>query len=769
MKIINKIAKAELAQFFYSPIAWLVLIVFTVQSAIAFVTVMQPELESVEAGSGVLPLTNTIFCGWKGTLTQMQQYLYLYIPLLTMGLISKEKANGSIKLLFSSPISNTQIILGKFQSMLVCGLLLMSALFIYALFCYFTIHEFDMPHVLSGLLGIYLLTCAYAAIGLFMSTLTSYQVVAVVSTLAVLTIMNMIGDLGKNIAWLRDVAYWLSLKGRSNDMLQGLICSEDVIYYLLIITMFIMLSICKLNNERKRLSRSKGFMRYAIIVVVVFGLGQISTIPHLMSFYDATRTKKQTITPNSQEIMKELDGPMTITSYVNLLDPFYSRYTPNERNRDKNTFKQFTRFKPEIKFKYVYYWDKAHNPYLYAAHPGKTDEEIAKTLIEKLDLDPDLFKRADEVEIPSQIKAEGNRFARIIEREDGSQSILRLFGLDSGWEPEEQQIAAAMKVLADGPCRLAFLTGHGEPSIYRIGERGFSNFTIAALDKKSLVSNGFDVFEVNLKEQSLDTTKVDILVVTQMKEAFNDIEMKQLQNYLDKGGNMMIASDIGCQDFMNPLLENFGIQFMPGRIMQNNPNYVSNLVLPKPTKVAEKIDRYFGWMNHWNYKTPMLNAVGIDYSNAISKGVETKVIMETDSTGNWNELTHFAYTDTEAEFNPDLGEKEAAYAMAVFASRKVGDKEQRIVVTGDTDWLTNGERSTRRSRLNSNFEHLQDNSLQWLTYNNYPVNVDRPSSRDGKFYIGTSDLIWVKGLFWFGIPLILVICCVSIQVKRKRK
>ena len=126
MKIINKIAKAELAQFFYSPIAWLVLIVFTVQSAIAFVTVMQPELESVEAGSGVLPLTNTIFCGWKGTLTQMQQYLYLYIPLLTMGLISKEKANGSIKLLFSSPICNTQIILGKFQSMVICGLLLMS-------------------------------------------------------------------------------------------------------------------------------------------------------------------------------------------------------------------------------------------------------------------------------------------------------------------------------------------------------------------------------------------------------------------------------------------------------------------------------------------------------------------------------------------------------------------------------------------------------------------------------------------------------------------
>ena len=770
MKVINKIAKAELSQFFYSPIAWLVLIVFTVQSGITFINLMQPELESVEAGSGVLPLTNKIFGEWGGILLQIQQYLYLYIPLLTMGLISKEKANGSIKLLFSSPISNTQIILGKFQAMLVCSLLLLAVLFIYTLFGYFTIKNFDFTHVLSGLLGIYLLTCAYAAIGLFMSTLTSYQVVAVVSTLAVLTILNKIGDIGKDIVWLRDIAYWLSLRGRSNDMIYGLICSEDVIYYLLIIVLFIQLSICKLNNERKRISRSKGFIRYAIIVVVIFGLGQLSTNPHLMSFYDATRTKKQTITPNSQEIMKKLDGGLTITSYVNLLDPFYSRYMPSEWNKNKSIFKQFTRFKPEIKFKYVYYWDKAVNPYLYAAHPGKTDEEIVNTLIEKLELDPDLFKRAEEVEIPAQIKEEGNRFAYIIEREDKSQTILRFCGdAISGYNPEEAQIAAAMRVLVDGPCQLAFLSGHGEPSIYRIGERGFSNFTIAALNKKALVNNGFNVFELNLKEQRLDTTKVDVLVVTQMNEDFSEDEMMQLQDYLSKGGNMLIAGDLNCQDFMNPLLEGFGIQLMPGRIMQNDPNYLNYLAIPKPTKEAEKRNSHYRWMNNWKYKVPMLNAVGIDCTYAASKGVETSVILETDSTGTWNELTHTAYTDTEAELNPESGEKEKAYAMAVFAKRKVGDKEQRIVVTGDTDWMTNGERSTKRSRLNSNCDYFQDDAFEWLTYGKYPVNVDRPRSRDGGFHIGTSDLIWMKGLFWFGLPLLLSICCISIQVKRKRK
>lgn len=427
MRVINKIAKVELSQFFYSPIAWLVLIVFTAQASIAFVDIYQNELMDAEAGRGVQPLTNTIFASWRGIFSQIQEYLYLYIPLLTMGLISKEKANGSIKLLFSSPISNTQIILGKFQAMLVNGLLLIGVLFIIALFCHFTIEKFDMAHVLSGLLGIYLLTCAYAAIGLFMSTLTSYQVVAVVSTLAVLTILNMVADLARDIVFLREIAYWLSLKGRSNEMLKGLICSEDVIYFLLIIALFLTLSIFKLNNEQKRLKKSTCFIRYAAIVTVAFTLGQISTIPHLKTFYDATRTKTETLTPSSQEIVKHLDGPLTITAYVNLLDPYYDRYLPKNKNRDKKVFEKFTRFKPEIKFKYVYYWDKAYNPNLYAVNEGLTDEEIVNSMIKKLKLDSNLFKSAKDLEIPEEIKQENNRFTRILERGNGEKTVLRIF------------------------------------------------------------------------------------------------------------------------------------------------------------------------------------------------------------------------------------------------------------------------------------------------------------------------------------------------------
>ena len=769
MKVINKIAKAELSQFFYSPIAWLVLIVFTAQSAITFVNNFETELTSFESGIGVMPLTDKIFTtNWGGMLSEMIQYLYLYIPLLTMGLISKEKANGSIKLLFSSPISNSQIIIGKFISMMVLGLILTAILLMYGIFCCFTIEIFDMSHYLAALLGIYLLMCAYAAIGLFMSTLTSYQVVAVVSTLGVLTILNLIGTLGGDIPFIRDIAYWLSLQGRTGEMMKGLISSVDVIYFILMICMFLLLSICKLNNERKRLTRKMSFARYATIVVITFAIGQMTMIPYMKWYYDATATKTQTLTPNSQEIMKELDGPMTITAYVNLLDPFYQRALPKFQYRDKKQFEKFTRFKPEIKFKYVFYWAKADNPNLYATYEGMTDEEIFKTLVEKLELDPDMFKSAEEAGIPEEIKQENHRFTRLIEYGNGKKSVLRIY-TNQGYEPKEGQIAAAMRRLGDDPCQMAFLTGHGEPSIYRIGERGMSNFATISTAEKTLVNNGFDVFEINLQEQRLDTTKVDILVLTQPRVAYSEDEMKQLEAYIAKGGNMLIACETGCQDYMNPLLEDFGVQFMPGRIMQNNPNYVSTLVLPKPTKAAIKQNKWFNWMNRWNYRAPMLNAVGIDLSQAASKGVDTFVIFETDSTGYWNELTNIGYTETEAQYNPELGEIEAAFTMAAKVSRKVGDKEQRIILTGDTDWLTNGERATNRNKVNKNYEHLEEFSLEWLTYGKYPVNVDRPGEPDRKFTVKTDSLPTIKGTFWFGIPLLMIICCIAIQIKRKRK
>ena len=99
-------------------------------------------------------------------------------------------------------------------------------LLLQVVFAFIFVKNLDIPLILSGLLGIYLVLCAYSAIGLFMSTLTSYQIVAAIGTFAVLMVLSMIGGWWQDYDFIRDVTYWLSMPGRSGKFIAGLICSD---------------------------------------------------------------------------------------------------------------------------------------------------------------------------------------------------------------------------------------------------------------------------------------------------------------------------------------------------------------------------------------------------------------------------------------------------------------------------------------------------------------------------------------------------------------
>lgn len=117
MKQVYYIMKAELQSLFYSPIAWLILVVFTIQCSVAFCDTLDSVAKAVAEGQQMPGLTYWFFSrdyhGW-GVFHAGMRYLYIYFPLLTMGLFSRELASGSIKLLDSSPVSTIQVVIGKF-------------------------------------------------------------------------------------------------------------------------------------------------------------------------------------------------------------------------------------------------------------------------------------------------------------------------------------------------------------------------------------------------------------------------------------------------------------------------------------------------------------------------------------------------------------------------------------------------------------------------------------------------------------------------------
>ncbi|HEY9341388.1 MAG TPA: ABC transporter permease, partial [Hanamia sp.] len=174
MKKVLRIARVELSILFYSPIAWLVLIIFMIQCGVTFTDIIAKFETSQQLNNAMKSLTVNTFGGREGLFAAVQSKLFLYIPLLTMGLMSREISSGSIKLLLSSPVTTFEIIIGKFVAMMAYGFLLISVLLVIMVAAGISIEFLDIKFIAGGLLGLYLLICAFSAIGLFMSSLTSY-------------------------------------------------------------------------------------------------------------------------------------------------------------------------------------------------------------------------------------------------------------------------------------------------------------------------------------------------------------------------------------------------------------------------------------------------------------------------------------------------------------------------------------------------------------------------------------------------------------------
>ena len=474
MRSTLRILKTELKVFFYSPIAWLILLVFAVQVGASFCRLYSEALRYQEIGYPVYDATARVISGMRGLFVQMLNNLYLYIPLLTMGLMSREYSTGSIKLLYSSPVSNTQIIVGKYLSTMVYGLILVFVMCLPTIFVGMYVESADIMMMAVAALGVYLTICAYSAIGLFLSTITQYQVVAVISTLIVLAVLNFIGNVGQEYDFVRDITFWLSISGRSKVFLDGMICTREVLYFILVIFLFLSMSIIKLRGQRLKLPMWKTALNYAIVFVIVFGLGILSSRPKFIKYYDATQAKSNTLTEYSQDVMSKITDGLTITTYANVLDETWIYAEPRNKNRDLTRFEKYLRFKPDIKQKYVYYYGKYYSNYRYERddYKDKTPYELVHAIYRWSRQDTTTYMPQEQVWAMDDIRAEGGRLVRVLSRDNGRKAILRIYD-DSHIHPSETEITVAMKTLVDRPAVPAFVTGHGERSMNDNGDKGY--------------------------------------------------------------------------------------------------------------------------------------------------------------------------------------------------------------------------------------------------------------------------------------------------------
>ncbi|MCG6934863.1 MAG: ABC transporter permease subunit, partial [Proteobacteria bacterium] len=236
---------------FLSPLAWSILAVGQFILAYLFLSQMndyimvQPQLKLLDNAPGVTQLLVTPLYGSAAFI------LMLIVPLLTMRLISEERRNQSLALLFSAPVSMTEIILGKYLGImlfLVLMILLISVMPLSLLVA----GPLDLGHLAAIIIGMLLLVACFAALGLYMSTLTVQPTVAAVSTFGALLLFWIIDWAGDKVsnAEASGLLSYLSILRHFEAMARGVFSSADLAYFLLFITTFLVLSIRRLDADR---------------------------------------------------------------------------------------------------------------------------------------------------------------------------------------------------------------------------------------------------------------------------------------------------------------------------------------------------------------------------------------------------------------------------------------------------------------------------------------------------------------------------------------
>ena len=236
MNKVVPIYRREIFAYFYSPVAYIVITVFLLITGWFF--------------------TNELFLANESSLRSVFSIIpfvfIFFVPAITMRLLSEERKSGTIELLFTMPISDLDIVLGKYFA----GLSLLSTALLFTLPYAFTIMilgEPDLGMLVTGYLGLVLMGASYIAIGMFASTISKNQVISFIIAFLIIFILWLIN---KFIFFIppRLVPFfqYLSIDYHYENINRGVIDSRDVTYYLSLV--IFMLSLAKISLESRKWS-----------------------------------------------------------------------------------------------------------------------------------------------------------------------------------------------------------------------------------------------------------------------------------------------------------------------------------------------------------------------------------------------------------------------------------------------------------------------------------------------------------------------------------
>ncbi|WP_419701160.1 gliding motility-associated ABC transporter substrate-binding protein GldG [Mucilaginibacter sp. NFX135] len=477
----------------------------------------------------VFPDSSILDYGYAGleSLFSTAPYLFMFlIPAITMRSLAEERKEGTFELLFTRPLTDWQIVLGKYLASVLLVLFALLPTLVY----YFSVSTLGTPQgnidtgaVIGSYIGLFLLGAAFAAIGLFASSITKNQIIAFTVAVFLCFFFYSGFDSLSQLLSLQDLGLQnLGITEHYQSVSRGVLDTRDLAYFIVVTGIFIWLTLFVIIRQRKKKLLSATMIGYLAALLVVAVLGNIT-----FTRFDFTTEKRYTLSPISRQIMDGLQEPVKVTVYLQggNLPGGFKRLQGATRDM-LNDLQAYSHLK--LQFEFV---DPLKN--LSSDQQNEAIQNLEAKGIEPTNLS---VKTDDGV-------SQKLIFPGALVSVNGKEIAVKLLLSRIGLSPDEvlnnsiQNLeyafsSAIKKATSGGKPKIGFTEGHHELSDLQLN------------DAMKSLSDGYQVGRVNLNTISTaGLQKIKLLVIPKPDKKFTELEKFKLDQYIMHGGRVLWTID----------------------------------------------------------------------------------------------------------------------------------------------------------------------------------------------------------------------------------
>jgi ABC-2 type transport system permease protein len=228
------ISKREIRTYFNSPVAYIVITVFTIVFAFFFFNGLFVEKQADMRG--LFNLAPLMFC--------------FFAPAITMRLLAEEKGSGTIELLITMPVRDWEVVVGKWLAAMAVLAVTLGLTMVFAI-TVSRLGPLDKGPAVAGYFGLFLMGGAYIAIGVMASSFARNQVVALITSFGICFALFLFGKVMPFVPEkLQPIVAYLSTDTHFENVSRGVIDSRDVIYYLSVIAVTLLVATTSLESRK---------------------------------------------------------------------------------------------------------------------------------------------------------------------------------------------------------------------------------------------------------------------------------------------------------------------------------------------------------------------------------------------------------------------------------------------------------------------------------------------------------------------------------------